>query len=90
VLYVAQRYLNLSAEQWGALSWDLQETYLTGLAQDPEVPFSREETPAWERAGVPAGTAGPVTRKAHTGAQVLDITAMIAELESNPDARKRS
>jgi hypothetical protein len=31
-----------------------------------------------------------VTRKAEAGAQVLDITAMIAELEGNPAARKRS
>jgi hypothetical protein len=50
------------------------------------VPFSREE----QRREAATGTDGPVTRKAMAGAQVLDITAMIAELESNPDARRRS
>jgi hypothetical protein len=81
----------MSAEQWNAVSWDLQETYLTGLAQDPEVPFSREESPArGQRREAATGTEGPVTRKAEAGAQVLDITAMIAELESAPNARKRS
>jgi hypothetical protein len=80
----------LSADAWNALSWDLQETYLTGLAQDPEVPFSREETPAWERGAAATGTDGPVVRQADTGAQVFDIRGLITELESNPDARKRS
>jgi hypothetical protein len=69
----------------------LQETYLDGLSQDPEVPFSREETPARERGGQAApGMAGPQVRKAAAGAQVIDIQGLIAEMESNPDARKRS
>lgn len=54
------------------------------------MPFSREETPARERGAAATGTDGPVVRKAETGAQVLDITAMIAELEANPDARRRT
>ena len=53
------------------------------------MPFSREETPAWER-GAATGTDGPVVRKAETGAQVFDIRGLITELEANPDARKRS
>jgi hypothetical protein len=55
------------------------------------VPFSREESPGrGQRREAATGTEGPVTRKAEAGAQVLDITAMIAELEGNPAARKRS
>lgn len=54
------------------------------------MPFSREETPAWERAGAATGTDGPVIRKAETGAQVFDIRGLITELEGNPEARKRS
>jgi hypothetical protein len=80
----------MTPEQWNALSWDMQETYLTGLAQDPEVPFSREETPAWERGAAATGTDGTQVRKVDTGAQVFDIRGLITELESNPDARKRS
>jgi hypothetical protein len=69
----------------------VQETYLSGLAEDPSVPFSREEAPAWERGAEAApGMAGPQVRKAATGAQVIDIRGMIAELEANPAARKRS
>jgi hypothetical protein len=72
--------------QWDALPWPLQETYLTGLAQDPEVPFSREVTAGGEG----GGEAGPAVRKAETGAEVFDLRGMIAGLESNPAARKRS
>ena len=69
----------------------MQETYLTGLAQDPSVPFSREETPPWERGAEAApGMAGPQVRKAAAGAQVIDIQGLIKEMESNPDARRRS
>lgn len=69
----------------------MQETYLTGLAEDPSVPFSREETPAWERGAEAApGMAGPQVRRAETGAQVIDIQGLIREMEANPDARRRS
>lgn len=79
------RYLGLSAVMWEALSWDLQETYLAGLAEDPNVPFSfGEDSPAR------MGGDGPQVRKVDTGAKVFDITGMIAELEANPDARKRT
>lgn len=36
------------------------------------------------------GAAGPTVRKADTGAQVINLRAMISDLESNPDARKRT
>ena len=69
----------------------MQETYLDGLSQDPEVAFSRETTPAWERGAEAApGMAGPQVRKAEVGAQVFDIRGMIAGLEADPAARKRS
>jgi hypothetical protein len=51
------------------------------------VAFSREAAPAGERR--PEAAAGAVHRRAETGAQVLDIRDMIAELEANPAARKR-
>ena len=88
------RYLKLSAEQWEALSWDLQETYLNGLAEDPNVPFnfSEEGPPAsWQQdSGTGPGMPAPQIRRVDTGAKVFDIKGMIAELEANPAARKRT
>jgi hypothetical protein len=77
----------LGAEAWGALSWDLQETYMFGMAEDPQVPFSIAEGAG--RIPAAAGGDGPQVREADTGAQVFDLTAMIADLEANPDARRR-
>jgi hypothetical protein len=81
----------MPAAEWAALSWDLQETYLAGLTDDPEVPFSinRETQPA-ARPAARGGTDLPFSRReAVAGAQVIDLNQMISELESNPDARKR-
>jgi len=87
-----RRYLNgMTAEEWTALSWDLQETYLQGLAEDPNVPFSFSEDNPF---GAP-GQEGqqqmpqPVIRQVETDAKVFDIRGMIAEFESDPAARKR-
>lgn len=85
-----RRYLNLSAEEWAALSWDLQETYLTGLADDPQVPFRFSEQPFEPGQDVAPGFPQPVIRKVDTGAKVFDIRGMIAELENDPEARKRT
>ena len=83
------RYLQLTAAQWEALSWDLQETYLAGLAEDPQVPFSfSDDMPAAPGSGFPEGMQ-PVIRKADTGAEVFDIRGMIDQLEADPEARKR-
>jgi hypothetical protein len=77
----------MTPEQWHALSWDMQETYLSGLAEDPEVPFSREAVAEQ----VTPGVTGPATREnVDAGTNVFDITAMIADLEKNPDARRRT
>jgi hypothetical protein len=78
----------LSAEVWGALSWDLQETYMFGMAEDPNVPFTFTE----DSGRIPAAPNGdgPQVREADTGAQVFDIRGMIAGLENDPDARKRT
>lgn len=62
----------------------MRETYLDGMSEDPEVPFSRQ------RSVLPAaGSNGPTVRKVKSIAPVFDITGMIKELESNPDARRR-
>ncbi|HEY2085696.1 MAG TPA: hypothetical protein VGH54_06640 [Mycobacterium sp.] len=64
------------------MSWDLQETYLDGLSEDPEVPFSIGRQAA-------ARGDGPQVRQAAGGADVIDISAMIADLEANPAARRQ-
>jgi hypothetical protein len=75
------------------MSWDLQETYMFGMGEDPKVPFQiAEDVPAsWEQGGqIAPGVDSPVIRKADTGANVFDITAMIAGLEADPNARRRT
>lgn len=59
---------------------------MAGLSEDPNVPFSFTEE-AWSPEA--AGGDGPQVREADT-AQVFDLTAMIAGLENDPDARKRT
>ena len=78
----------MTAERWEALSWDLQETYMFGMSEDPNVPF----TVAEDSGRIPAapGGDGPQVREADTGAQVFDLTAMIAGLEADPNARRRT
>jgi hypothetical protein len=77
----------LSAQEWGALSWDVQETYMFGLSEDPNVPFNFTE----DTGGPPVmGGDGPQVREADTGAQVFDITGLIAGLEADPNARRRT
>jgi hypothetical protein len=71
------------------MSWDLQETYLSGMGEDPQVPFTRDTAVAWEQQEIAPGVAGPRSRKADTGAKMLDLTAMISELEADPAARRR-
>lgn len=34
IVYVARRYLKLSAEEWSALPWWVQRTYLDGLQHE--------------------------------------------------------
>jgi hypothetical protein len=64
------------------LSWDLQKTYLAGLAEDESVPFSWKEEPAGPGELTP-GVSGPQVREnVDIGARVLDLTAMRAELEA--------
>ena len=77
----------MTAEEWGALSWDLQETYMAGLSEDPNVPFNFVEE-AWSPQA--AAGDGPVVREVEAGAQVFDLTAMITGLEADPGARKRT
>jgi len=61
------------------LSWDRQRAYLDGLSEDESVPFSFQATGTT----MPEGPYGPTVRTGvKTGADVIDLTAMIAGLES--------
>jgi hypothetical protein len=67
----------------------LQETYLDGLSEDPEVPFSVIRAGSAQQAA--PGATGPVVREnVDTGSNVFDITGMIAGLEADPAARNRT
>jgi hypothetical protein len=71
------------------MTWDLQETYLNGLADDEDIPFSVNRAAADPGEATP-GMQGPTVREGvDTGADVLDLTAFIREMEANPDARRR-
>jgi hypothetical protein len=77
-----RRYLALTAAEWEALSWDMQETYLDGLSEDPEVPFSVSRAASSPENATP-GMSGPVVREnVDTGSNVFDIRGMIAGLEA--------
>lgn len=57
----------------------MQRCYLDGLAEDESVPFSWKE----ETGEITPGMAGPQVREnVDMGADVLDLTAMRAELEA--------
>lgn len=58
--------------------------YLEALDQDEEIPFQIEVS----EPGESAGDTGPMIRHVDTGADVLDINAMRAELEEARHARK--
>ena len=69
------------------MSWDLQEAYLEGLDADPDIPFKRNEDigrvfrPGEQMA---PGMDGPTIREnVDAGADVIDLRAMIAELEAS-------
>jgi hypothetical protein len=90
ILYTVRKYLHISPDEWHALSWDIRETYLDGLAEDPEVPFSVIQSAPGPRAGAQAqGSPDFTYREVNSGAQVIDLRQMIGELEGNPEARKQ-
>jgi hypothetical protein len=66
----------------------VQETYMFGMSEDPNVPFTFTE----DTGRIPAAPGGdvPAVREADTGAQVFDIRGMIAGLDADPNARKRT
>ena len=66
----------------------MQETYLDGLSEDKEIPFTVSRSVPVEMAT--PGVDGPQTRTGvDAGTNVFDLRGMIADLEANPDARKR-
>jgi hypothetical protein len=74
------------------MSWDLRQTYLAGMSEDESVPvglMSQAYRPGAEAPGAP-GLAGPQVREnVETGADVIDLAALIRQFEANPDARRR-
>jgi hypothetical protein len=77
ILYAVKRWLSISPDEWQALSWDLQQTYLDGLSEDEEIPF-RMQADAGRRF-----RPGPGTREGvDAGVKVIDLTAMREELET--------
>ena len=57
----------------------MQKCYLDGLAEDESVPFTWKE----ETGELTPGMAGPVRREnVDAGTDVIDLTAMRAELEA--------
>jgi len=59
-----------------------------GMSEDPNVPFTFTE----DTGGPPAmGGDGPQVREnVDTGSNVFDIRGMIADLEADPNARRRT
>jgi hypothetical protein len=60
-----------------------------GMAEDPNVPFTFTED-SGRIPAAPDGEEGPQVREVDAGAQVFDIRSMIAGLENDPNARKRT
>jgi hypothetical protein len=75
------------------MSWGLQQTYLDGLDQEEDIPFSRSKDVGQTfRPGedMAPGVNGPTIREnVDTGVKVIDLAAMREELENNPDSRRR-
>jgi hypothetical protein len=87
ILYTVKRYLDLLPGQWDELSWDIQKTYLQGLAEDETVPFTWREPEAGE---LTPGVSGPQIREnVDMGQRVFDLTAFRAELEADRARRQQ-
>ncbi len=76
ILYTVRRYLAFGEEEWDALSWDRQQAYLDGLAEDESVPFRFEQTVA----PLPAGA--QVRTGVDAGTNVISLAGMLAGLEA--------
>lgn len=85
ILYAVRRWLQFTADEWDALSWDLREAYLEGLSNEEDIPFRIEQAPLGA-----TGTEGPATRTVDAVVAVIDLDAMRMELEANPAARRRT
>jgi hypothetical protein len=62
--------------------------YLDGLDADPDIPFRLQEEAGSAFAGQQDGPT--IRQNVDAGTNVIDLGAMIAELEANPQARKRN
>lgn len=62
------------------MRWDLRRAYLEGLDQDESVPFHMEVSEMPMLAGAPGGFR--VRENVDAGVEVIDLTALRAELEA--------
>lgn len=58
-----------------------------GMSEDPNVPFQFSEDTSGPQS---TGGDGPQVRQVSGGANVFDLTGMIAALEADPNARNRT
>jgi hypothetical protein len=61
------------------MRWDLRRAYLEGLDQDESVPFAMQQS-EMPMAGLPGGFR--VRENVDAGVEVIDLSAMRAELEA--------
>jgi hypothetical protein len=69
----------MSPGEWDDLGWDLQRTYLEGLAQDENVPLSINED---DVAGASGGIGPTVRENVDAGVSVINLSEMKNELEA--------
>lgn len=67
----------------------MQQVYLDGLSEDDEVPFRVNLSETAAMAEIRDDSGGMTRKEVDVDVPVIDITSMIAELEANPEARKR-
>ena len=58
-----------------------------GMSEDPNVPFQFSEDTSGPQQ---TGGDGPQVRQVSGGAQVFDLSGLIAGLEADPNARRRT
>jgi len=78
------KFLQFTPPMWDELSWDLQRTFLEGMSDDEDCPFTIQEGPADF-----GGAQGPTIREnVDAGTDVIDLAKMRDELEALRVQRK--
>jgi hypothetical protein len=78
----------MTPDEWDDTSWDIQQVYLEGLEQDPEVPLTFDQGGSGGDAGgvfagLPAGQGPQIRENVDAGVDVIDLSAMRRELEAS-------